>query len=108
MEALNAVQLLVNDLQHPRGLPSSITELSKHSLTKFNNFQIFNPLFFSDLAYFIFCAFDDADIVTTEGFKHWHTASKEQQGRGVIHQALKGFFNDLTQSDGDSDTNAPN
>lgn len=79
MEALNAVQLLVNDLQHPR-----------------------------DLAYFIFCAFDDADIVTTEGFKHWHTASKEQQGRGVIHQALKGFFNDLTQSDGDSDTNAPN
>lgn len=79
MEALNAVQLLVNDLQHPR-----------------------------DLAYSIFCALDDADIVTAEGFKHWQEHGKEQQGRGVIRQALKEFFNDLAQSDGDSDTNAPN
>jgi len=72
LHALDAAQLLIHEMKHPR-----------------------------DLAYMLFSKLEDDYIITENGFRHWRDHGKEQQGHGVMRQNLKSFFEDLSQDSAD-------
>lgn len=72
--ALDAIQLSIHNMKHPRSLASQI-----------------------------FIKLDDGEIVSEVGFKHWRDNGEEQQGHGVMRSNLKLFFEELSNNDSDSD-----
>jgi len=72
LHALDAAQLLINGMSHPR-----------------------------DLAYLLFGKLEEEEIITEAGFRHWRENGTEQQGHGVMRQNLKSFFEELSQDSAD-------
>ncbi|XP_063678716.1 eukaryotic translation initiation factor 4 gamma 3-like isoform X3 [Bolinopsis microptera] len=72
LHALDAAQLLLHEMKHPR-----------------------------DLAYILFGKLEDDEIITENGFRHWRENGKEQQGHGVMRQNLKSFYLELSQDSAD-------
>lgn len=87
LHALNAIQQVDFEMEHPKGEWLRVVAFSFPQLADFC--FLFSP---TDLLRSVFGKLYDAEIVKKEAFNMWKDSEPHQQGKGVQIKALTSFF----------------